>query len=210
MSFSHSPPATAYPVTAVTYPHPPIPTYPPSVPSFNKHTTMAPIYIAQTSFPFIPRRPSPTPFTLVEDPLPSVHHPPRKAQFGDQPFSPTLPPFVAPTAHTLVPQGFAAASNSQPFLSQVHPTPFSFQPLPPQAPLGPPQAPIGPPQETGLPFSLLHSAPFTSDSKLAITFEDDPPVQEDTEEIPTAEEIEAEHLEKEQDEQKGDQKGERG
>merc|ERR1719458_253875 len=205
MSFSHSPAATAYPVTTVTYPHPPIPTYPPSAPIFNPHTTMAPVYIPQPSS--LPRRPSPTTFTLVEDPLHSVHHPPRKAQFGDQPFSPTLPPFVAPTAHTLVPQGFSAASNSQPFLSQVHPTPFSFQPLLPQAPLGPPQAPVGPPQETGLPFSLLHSAPFTPNSKLAITFEDDP-VQEDTEEIPTVEEKEAEHMEKEQDEQKDDKKEE--
>merc|ERR1719350_1434047 len=151
-------PSFGYSPTHVTYPHPPIPTHaptptrPPYTPSPYHHTTRIPLFYSSPSHP---RRPSPTPFTLVEEPLPQVHHPARQAQR----FSPTG-----------APSGFSAGTSPrpQPFLSPVHPTPFSFQPLP--------EDPV---QQAQLALSPI---PLPSpDTKPAITFQDSSGQDEDYE-----------------------------
>ena len=148
----HSTPAPSYGYspTHVTYPHPPIPTHaptptrPPYTPSPYHHTTRIPLFYSSPSHP---HRPSPTPFTLVEEPLPQVHHPARQAQR----FSPTSP--------TAAPSAFSAGTSPrpQPFISPVHPTPFSFQPLP--------DDPVQPAELSPIPLP-------SPETKPAITFQD--------------------------------------
>jgi len=155
---------TSQPVTvgSVTYPHPPIPTYPPegfSPAPYHYEPTGAPVHYGSPS-PY--HRPSPSPFSLVEEALPSVHHPPRRAQ------SPSHGTTPAP----------------QQFLGPVHPTPFSFQPL--GDPVGgPPQhahlpitaVPAHPSSAAGEPVISLTTAPL-GDTRPAITFQDYSPEYE--------------------------------
>ena len=109
--------------------------YPSSTPVY--HPSSLPYLASPSPYHAYPYRGSPqappysppiaSPFSLVDSPLPSLQHSPRAAQFSalglPLDFHPAQPTPSSPTA--------------QPHISPVHPTPFSFQPLP------------QPPQDTG-------------------------------------------------------------